>query len=72
MIEVGTTLCLEATGFDKDYISEKKVSVVMNGDDAMALYTLLINADLSQVSDEWHLSISKFARELLKAGNKCR
>lgn len=72
MIEVKTLLALEATGFDKDYTSEKKIVALMSPQDALALYTLLINSDLSMLSRDWQKAISLFARELLKAGNKCR
>lgn len=72
MIEVSTLLGLEATGFDRDYISRKRVVVTMNADDAFALYTIFANIESDWVSDDWRAAISQFSQELLNAGNKCR
>lgn len=73
MIEVSTATAIEATGFDNDYVSRKRVVVTMSAEDALALYTILVNSVANYgLTDEWQESVVKFARELLKAGNKSR
>lgn len=73
MIEVSTATAIEATGFDNDYVSRKRVVVTMSAEDALALYTILVNSVANYgLTDEWQKSVVKFARELLKAGNKSR
>lgn len=73
MIEVFTMTHVEATGFEDDFISSKRVVADMSAEDAFALYTVLMNSsEVNNLTEEWQTAIRSFAKELLDAGNKCR
>jgi len=70
MIIVNTTLDMHVSnGLEKH--QGKYVTVRMEGDDAFALATILMNNTMD-VNDEWKAAISKFASALVTAGNSCR
>lgn len=64
MIEISTTLSLEGES------ATKRVVVSMSAEDALAMHAILANASVD--ADGWQEAVSCFARELLKAGNRCR
>lgn len=70
MIEVTTMLAMEATGFDRDFVSDKRVVLSMSIDDAKAMATVLLNTETE--SPEWNGALSHLAVQLIQAVNKCR
>jgi hypothetical protein len=73
MIEVFTTTQIEATGFDRDYVTRKRVVMTMDADDALVLYTLLVNAqEVHNMTPEWRRALMRVSDSLLDSGNKCR
>jgi hypothetical protein len=71
MIDISTTLDMQATGFERDYVTKKQVVMRMDADDAFAIATILFN-NYDQVSEDWRKAINATAQGLLKAGNRCR
>jgi hypothetical protein len=71
MIDISTDLSVFHTGFDGDFVSHKQIVMRMDRDSALALATILFN-NQSEISDDWKSTIDEVARQLLRAGNKCR
>ena len=74
MIQTKHELRMAATGFDQDFVSERRVIMEMSTDDALALATVLMNLDdeIVQISHEWNVTLRRVATMLVKEVNACR
>ena len=74
MIQTKHELRMAATGFDQDFVSERRVIMEMSTDDALALATVLMNLDdeIIQISHEWNVTLRRVATMLVKEVNACR
>jgi hypothetical protein len=74
MIQTKHELRMAATGFDQDFVSERRVIMEMSTDDALALATVLMNLDdeIIMISHEWNQALRRVATMLVKEVNACR
>jgi len=74
VIQTKHELRMAATGFDQDFVSERRVIMEMSTDDALALATVLMNLDdeIVQISHEWNVTLRRVATMLVKEVNACR
>jgi hypothetical protein len=74
MIQTKHELRVAATGFDNDFVSERRIIMEMSTDDALAFATMMMNLDddVIVISPEWNQAFRRVATMLVKEVNACR